>query len=132
MKNFSQIEVDLIKKITSADNRNVLDSIKTEIFGKKRIITELFKKIGSLNQKEAAYDKYDSYCANTHRCITFKRNHKSVLISEKISKRQPPASLLLGFALSGGGSFFVLCRNCATLLCVFTLCSAILCQVVRM
>ena len=33
-------------------DRNSLDLVKTEIFGKKGLITELFKKIGSLNNDE--------------------------------------------------------------------------------
>ena len=52
MENFNQIESDIISKIEKVTNRNSLDSIKTEIFGKKGIVTELFKKIGSLNQNQ--------------------------------------------------------------------------------
>ena len=52
MQNFDQIESDLISKIKNINDRNTLDSVKTEIFGKKGIITELFKKIGSLDQNE--------------------------------------------------------------------------------
>ena len=50
MENFDQIESDILKKIKNANDRNSLDSVKTVIFGKKGIITELFKKIGSLDQ----------------------------------------------------------------------------------
>ena len=50
MQNFDQIESDLISKIKNINDRNTLDSVKAEIFGKKGIITELFKKIGSLDQ----------------------------------------------------------------------------------
>ena len=50
MENFSQIESDILRKIKEVNDRNSLDSAKTEIFGKRGIITELFKKIGSLDQ----------------------------------------------------------------------------------
>ena len=50
MENFSQIESDIFNKIKNINDRSSYDSIKTEIFGKKGIITELFKKIGSLDQ----------------------------------------------------------------------------------
>ena len=49
MENFNQIESDILNKIKNINNRNSYDLIKTEIFGKKGIITELFKKIGSLD-----------------------------------------------------------------------------------
>ena len=52
MENFNQIESDILNKIKNIGNRNSYDLIKTEIFGKKGIITELFKKIGSLDQSE--------------------------------------------------------------------------------
>ena len=52
MENFNQIESDLLNKIKSVSDRNALDSVKTEIFGKKGIITELFKKIGSLDHSQ--------------------------------------------------------------------------------
>ena len=52
MENISQIEVNILNKIKKVSDRNSLDSAKTEIFGKKGIITELFKKIGSLDQNQ--------------------------------------------------------------------------------
>ena len=52
MENFNQIESDLLNKIKGISDRNALDSVKTESFGKKGIITELFKKIGSLDQSK--------------------------------------------------------------------------------
>ena len=52
MENFNQIESDILNKIKNASDRNALDSVKTEIFGKKGVITELFKKIGSLDQSK--------------------------------------------------------------------------------
>ncbi len=52
MKNLNQIESEILNKIENAKNRNTYDIIKIEIFGKKGIITELFKKIGSLSQNE--------------------------------------------------------------------------------
>ena len=52
MENFNQIEFDLLNKIKNVNDRNALDSVKTEIFGKKGIITELFKKIGNLDQSQ--------------------------------------------------------------------------------
>ena len=52
MENFSQIESNILNKIENVNDRNSLDSVKTEIFGKKGIITELFKKIGGLDQTQ--------------------------------------------------------------------------------
>ena len=52
MKNLIQIESEILNKIENAKDRNTYDIIKSEIFGKKGIITELFKKIGSLDQNE--------------------------------------------------------------------------------
>jgi len=52
MENFNQIESDILNKIKNVSDRNALDSIKTEIFGKKGVITGLFKKIGSLDQSQ--------------------------------------------------------------------------------
>ena len=52
MENFNQIESDILNKIKNVSDRNTLDSVKTEIFGKKGIITELFKKIGGLDQSQ--------------------------------------------------------------------------------
>ena len=39
MENFNQIEFDLLNKIKSISDRNALDLVKTEIFGKKGVIT---------------------------------------------------------------------------------------------
>ena len=52
MENFNQIESDILNKIKNVSDRNALDSIKTEIFGKKGVITELFNKIRSLDQSQ--------------------------------------------------------------------------------
>jgi len=52
MENLNQITSDILNKIKNIKDRNAYDSIKTEIFGKKGIITELFKKIGSLDQAQ--------------------------------------------------------------------------------
>ena len=52
MENFSQIESEILNKIKSIKDRSSYESIKTEIFGKKGIITELFKKIGKLDQTQ--------------------------------------------------------------------------------
>ena len=52
MENFDQIQSDILNKIKNVSDRNALDSVKTEIFGKKGVITELFKKIGSLDQNQ--------------------------------------------------------------------------------
>ena len=52
MENFNQIESDVLNKIKNVKDRNSYEAIKTEIFGKKGIITELFKKIGSLDQSQ--------------------------------------------------------------------------------
>ena len=51
-KDFNQIESDILNKIKAVSDRNSYDTIKTEIFGKKGIITELFKKIGNLDQSQ--------------------------------------------------------------------------------
>ena len=50
MENFNQIEFDILNKIKNVSNRNSYEAIKTEIFGKRGIITELFNKIGNLDQ----------------------------------------------------------------------------------
>jgi len=52
MENFNQTESDLLNRIKNINDRKALDSVKTEIFGKKGVITELFKKIGSLDQSQ--------------------------------------------------------------------------------
>ena len=52
MENFEQIESDIQNKIKNVSDKTSLDSVKTKIFGKKGIVTELFKKIGNLNQNE--------------------------------------------------------------------------------
>ena len=52
MENFDQNESDILNKIKNVSDQNSLDSMKTEIFGKKGIITQLFKKIGSLDQSK--------------------------------------------------------------------------------
>ena len=52
MENFNQIESDILNKIKNVTDRNALDSIKPEIFGKKGVITELFNKIRSLDQSQ--------------------------------------------------------------------------------
>ena len=52
MENFNQIETEIFNKIKSIKDRSSYELIKTEIFGKKGIITELFKKIGSLDQTQ--------------------------------------------------------------------------------
>ena len=52
MENFIQIESDILNKIKNVSDRSSYESVKTEIFGKKGIITELFKKIGSLDQDQ--------------------------------------------------------------------------------
>ena len=52
MENFDHIESDIKNKVKNVSDRSSLDSVKTEIFGKKGIITELFKTIGSLDQSQ--------------------------------------------------------------------------------
>ena len=52
MENFNQIESNILEKIKHVSNRDSYEIIKSEIFGKKGIITELFKKIGSLDQNQ--------------------------------------------------------------------------------
>ena len=52
MENFNQIESDILNKINNISDRSSYEATKTEIFGKKGIITELFKKIGNLDQNE--------------------------------------------------------------------------------
>jgi len=52
MENFNQIESDILNKIKYVNDHDSFDSVKTEIFGKKGVITELFKKIGSLDQSQ--------------------------------------------------------------------------------
>ena len=52
MEDLNQITSDILNKIKNVKDRNNYDLIKTEIFGKKGIITELFKKIGSLDEAQ--------------------------------------------------------------------------------
>jgi len=42
MEDFNQIESNILNKIKNVSDRNSLDSIKTEIFGKKGIITDKY------------------------------------------------------------------------------------------
>ena len=55
MENFNQVELDILNKIKSVKDRSSYETVKTEIFGKKGIITELFKKIGSLDQAQRKF-----------------------------------------------------------------------------
>ena len=50
MENINKIESDILAKIKIVKDRSSYEKIKIEIFGKKGIITELFKKISSLEQ----------------------------------------------------------------------------------
>jgi phenylalanyl-tRNA synthetase alpha chain len=52
MENFDQNALDILNKLKKISDRNSLDLFKTEVFGKKGIITELFKKIGNLEQSK--------------------------------------------------------------------------------
>ena len=52
MKNLNQIETEILDKIKNIKDHDTYNSVKTEVFGKKGIITELFKKIGELKQEE--------------------------------------------------------------------------------
>ena len=52
MENFDKIESDILSKIKNISDRSSYEKTKTEIFGKKGIITDLFKKIGSLDQTQ--------------------------------------------------------------------------------
>ena len=52
MENFNQIESEILNKIKNVTDRRSYETIKTEIFGKKGIITALFKKIGELEQND--------------------------------------------------------------------------------
>ena len=57
MENFNKIESDILNKVEEAKDRVSIDSIKIEVFGKKGVITALFKKIGSLeNNKQKDND----------------------------------------------------------------------------
>ena len=52
MENINQIESDILTKIKNVSDHSSYEKIKTEIFGKKGIITELFKKIENLDQDQ--------------------------------------------------------------------------------
>ena len=52
MENFNQIETNILNKIRNVNDHKSFESVKTEIFGKKGIITELFKKIGKFDQAQ--------------------------------------------------------------------------------
>ena len=47
MKNLNQIESEILEKIKNIKDHNSYNLIKTEIFGKKGVVTELFKKCGA-------------------------------------------------------------------------------------
>ena len=55
MENFNQIESEILNKIKSIKDRSSYESVKTQIFGKKGITTELFKKISNLDQAQRKY-----------------------------------------------------------------------------
>ena len=41
MENFDQIKIDIFDKIQKANNRNSLDSVKTEIFGRGKVVKQI-------------------------------------------------------------------------------------------
>ena len=45
MENFDQIESDILNKIKNVSNQNSLDSVKTEIFGKRGFLQSFLKKL---------------------------------------------------------------------------------------
>ena len=52
MENLNKIESDILDNIKNIKDKKSYETVKTEIFGKKGIITELFKKIGNLDQNQ--------------------------------------------------------------------------------
>ena len=52
MENFNQVESDILNKIKNIKDRNSYDLTKSEIFGKKGIITLLFQNIGSFSKDQ--------------------------------------------------------------------------------
>ena len=86
MENFNQIESDILNKIQNINDRSSYEAIKTEIFGKKGIITELFKKIGSLdqNQKKEYASKLNSIKTKINRTNNMILNHQ--YLKQKILK----------------------------------------------
>ena len=54
MENFVQVEANILNKIKEARDRTSIDIIKTEVFGKKGIITELFRKNKAGDDNKAA------------------------------------------------------------------------------
>ena len=52
MENFDKNALDILSKLKNINDRNSLESFKTEVFGKKGSITELFKKIGNIDQNK--------------------------------------------------------------------------------
>ena len=67
-------------------SRNSYDLIKTEIFGKKGIITELFKKIGSLDQNQRK--EYASKLNDLKKKLTeiIEKKFIMILINQKLIK----------------------------------------------
>jgi len=45
MENFNQIESNILNKIKNVSDHNSLDSVKTEIFGKKELLLNFLKKL---------------------------------------------------------------------------------------
>ena len=85
MENFNQIESDILNKIKKVSDRNSYETIKTEIFGKKGIITELFKKIGSLDkgQRKEYASKLNSLKTKVTEIL---EKNLPILISRKLIK----------------------------------------------
>jgi len=85
MENFSQIESDILNKIKNVRDSNALDLVKTEIFGKKGIITELFRKIGSLDQSQRK--EYASKLNDLKTKVTeILKKNLLILINQKLIK----------------------------------------------
>jgi len=85
MENFDQIESDILNKIKNVIDCNSLDSVKTEIFGKKGVITELFKKIGSLDQSQRK--EYASKLNDLKTKITeILKKNLLILVNQKLIK----------------------------------------------
>ena len=75
MENLDKIQSDILNKIQNVSDRSSYEAIKTEIFGKKGIITDLFKKIGSLDQ-----DKRKEYASK----LNFLKTKVTEILEKKL------------------------------------------------
>ena len=78
MENFNQIESDLLNKIKNVSDRNTLNSVKTEIFGKKGVKGQYGRRKNTIRIAKQALEKAMQYAYRDRR--TKKREFRSLWI----------------------------------------------------